>query len=54
MFIVDISKTVKRTEDHYQIILIFDRVDVLIIEFEVDLYQQVRDVNKMSELCNEY
>jgi len=38
MLIVNISETVKRTEDHYQIILIFDKVNILIIKFEVDFY----------------
>jgi hypothetical protein len=39
MLIVDISEAVKHIEDHYQIILIFDRVNVLIIELKVDFYQ---------------
>jgi hypothetical protein len=39
MFIVDISEAVKRIEDHYQIILIFNKVNILIIELKVDLYQ---------------
>ncbi len=54
MFLIDISESTQRTEDHYQIILILDRVDILAIESEVDLYQWVKDVNKMNELCNEY
>jgi hypothetical protein len=54
MFIVNISEAVKRTKDHYQIILIFDKVNVLVIELEVDLYQRVHDANKINELCNEY
>jgi hypothetical protein len=54
MLIVNISEAVKRTEDHYQIILTLDRVNVLIIELEVNLYQRVHNVNKMNELCNKY
>jgi len=54
MLIVNISEAVKRTENHYQIILILDRVNVLIIELEADLYQRVHDANKTNELCNEY
>jgi hypothetical protein len=54
MFIVNISESVKRTENHYQIILILDRINVLIIRFEADLYQWVHNVNKTNELCNEY
>ena len=36
------------------IILTFDRVNILAIESEVDLYQRVKDVNKTNELCNKY
>ncbi len=54
MFLINVSELTQRTEDHYQIILILDRVNVLAIKSEVDLYQWVKDVNKMSELCNEY
>ncbi len=54
MFLIDISESTQRTEDRYQIILILDRVDVLAIESEVDLYQRVKNVNKMNELCNKY
>jgi hypothetical protein len=38
MLIVDIFESVKRTKNHYQIILIFDKVNVLIIELKADLY----------------
>jgi len=34
--------------------LILDRVNILTIKSEVDLYQWVKDVNKINELCNEY
>jgi len=54
MFLIDVSESTQRTEDCYQIILILDRVNILAIKSEVDLYQQVKDVNKMNELCNEY
>jgi len=54
MFLIDVSESTQRTEDHYQIILTFDRINVLAIESEVDLYQRVKDVNKTNELCNEY
>ncbi len=40
--------------NHYQIILTLDRINILTIESEVDLYQWVKDVNKINELCNEY
>jgi len=54
MSIADISESTQRTEDYYQTILIFDRVNILAIESEADLYQHVHDINQMNELCNEY
>ncbi len=54
MSLIDVSESTQRTEDCYQIILILDRVNILAIESEVDLYQRVKDVNRMNELCNEY
>ncbi len=39
MFLINISESTQHTEDHYQIILTLDRVDVLAVESEVDLYQ---------------
>jgi len=54
MSLIDISESTQRTEDCYQIILTLDRINILAIKFEVDLYQRVKDVNKMNELCNKY
>jgi len=54
MSLINVSESTQRTEDHYQIILTLDRVDILAIESEVDLYQRVKDVNRTNELCNEY
>jgi len=54
MFLIDVFKSTQRTEDRYQIILTFNKVNILTIESEVDLYQRVKDVNKTNELCNEY
>ncbi len=54
MSLIDVFESTQRTEDCYQIILTLDRVNILAIESEVDLYQRVKDVNKMNELCNEY
>jgi len=54
MSLIDISESTQRTEDCYQIILTFNRVNILAIESEVDLYQRVKDVNRTNELCNEY
>ncbi len=54
MSLIDVSELTQCIEDHYQIILTLDKINILAIEFEVDLYQRVKDVNKMNELCNEY
>ncbi len=54
MSLIDVFESTQRTEDYYQTFLIFDRINILAIESEVDLYQWVKDVNKMNELCNEY
>ena len=54
MSLIDVSESTQRTEDRYQIILTLDRINILAIESEIDLYQRVKDVNKMNELCNEY
>ncbi len=54
MFLINISELTQRTEDYYWIILTFNKVNVLAIKSEVDLYQRVKDVNKMNKLCNKY
>ncbi len=54
MSLIDVSESTQRTEDHYQIILILDKVNILDIKSEVDLYQRVKNVNKMNEFCNKY
>ncbi len=45
MLLVNISESAQRLEDHFQTILIFDRVDVLPVESKVNLYQRVWLVN---------
>jgi len=54
MFLIDVSESTQRTEDCYQIILTLNRINILAIKSEVDLYQRVKDVNKTNELCNKY
>ena len=39
MSIADISESAQRTENYYQTILIFNRVNILAIKSEADLYQ---------------
>ncbi len=50
MFLINIFESIQRTENHYQIILTLNKVNILAIKSEVDLYQRVKDVNKMNEL----
>ncbi len=54
MSLIDVSESTQRTEDRYQIILTFNRINILAIKSEVDLYQWVKDINRTNELCNEY
>jgi len=54
MSLINVSESTQRTEDCYQIILTFNKVNILAIESEVDLYQRVKDVNRTNEFCNEY
>ena len=54
MSLINVSESTQHTEDCYHIILTLDRINILAIESEIDLYQQVKDVNKTNELCNEY
>ena len=54
MSLINVSEWSQRTKDRYQIILTFNRINILAIKSEVDLYQRVKDVNKTNELCNEY
>ena len=39
MFLANISESAQRLEDHFQTILILDRVNVLFIESKANLYQ---------------
>ena len=39
MFLANISESAQRLEDHFQTILIFNRIDVLSIESKANLYQ---------------
>ncbi len=57
---IDSSESVKDINDHFQTILILNRINVLLIKFEIkseyetNLYQRVHLVNQKNELCNEY
>jgi len=39
MFLINVSELTQRIKDCYQIILTFDKINILVIESEVDLYQ---------------
>ncbi len=54
MSLANISESAQWLEDCFQTILIFDRVDILLVEPKANLYQRVCIVNQMNELCNEY
>ena len=54
MSLINVSESTQRIEDHYQTLLTFDRIDILAIKSEVDLYQRVKNVNKTNEFCNKY
>jgi len=54
MLLANISESAQRLEDHFQTILILDRVDVLFIESEANLYQRVWMINQTDEFCSEY
>ncbi len=54
MLIANISESAQRIEDHYQTISIFNKVNVLFIKSELNLYQWIYIINQMNELFNKY
>ncbi len=54
MSLINVSESTQHIKDYYQIILILNKVNILTIEFEVDFYQWVKNVNKTDEFCNKY
>ncbi len=54
MFLANVSESAQQLEDHFQTILILNKVDVLLVESKANLYQWVYMINQMNELCNEY
>ncbi len=54
MPLANVSEPAQRLEDRFQTILTPDRVDVLPVEPEANLYQRVRMTNQTDELCDEY
>ncbi len=54
MSLANVSESAQHLEDHFQTILILDKVDVLFIESKANLYQRVWMINQTDELCSEY
>ncbi len=54
MSLVNIFESAQQLENHFQTILILDKVNVLLVESKANLYQWVCMINQMNELCNEY
>jgi len=54
MPLANVSESAQRLEDRFQTILTLDRVDVLPVESEANLYQRVCMINQTDELCSEY
>ncbi len=54
MLLANVSESTQRLEDHFQTILIFDRVNVLSIESKANLYQWIQMINQIDELCSKY
>ncbi len=54
MSLMNVFKSAQRLEDCFQTILISDRVNVLSIESEANLYQWVCMINQTDKFCSEY
>ncbi len=54
MFLANIFESAQRLEDHFQTILILDKINVLSIESEANLYQWVQMINQINEFCSKY
>ncbi len=54
MLLANVSESAQRLENHFQTILILDKVNVLFIELKANLYQWIWIINQTDELCSEY
>ncbi len=54
MSLANVFESAQQLEDHFQTILILDKVDVLLVESKANLYQRMHMINQMNELCDEY
>jgi len=54
IFLMNIFESAQHLENHFQTILIFNKVNVLFIELKANLYQWVWMTNQTDELCIKY
>ncbi len=54
MLLANVSELTQCLEDHFQTILTLNKVNVLSIESEANLYQWVWMINQTNELCSKY
>ncbi len=54
MFLANVSESAQHLENHFQTILIFDKVNVLSVELKANLYQWVCIINQTNEFCSKY
>ncbi len=54
MLLANVFESAQRLEDYFQTILISDKVNVLSVESEANLYQWVYMTNQTDEICSEY
>ncbi len=54
IFLMNIFESAQHLENHFQTILIFNKVNVLFIELKANLYQWVWMTNQTDELCSKY
>ncbi len=52
--LANVSESAQQLEDHFQTILTFNKVDVLLVESKANLYQWMHMINQMNEFCDEY
>ncbi len=54
MSLANIFESAQQLEDHFQIILTLNKVNVLLVESKANLYQRMHMINQTNELCNKY
>ncbi len=54
MSLTNIFESIQYLEDHFQIILIFNKVNVLSVESKANLYHWICMINQTDEFCSKY